>query len=390
MIFTTCMLFIGSAYAVLLPNPTGPFWVAVSVNTLTDATHMDPFAPDDMPQHRRVLISTFIPLNITTAPCVSRATPYMTPLVAGDYDILAGSVGLPNTTFASLTMQLCDVPRHAFCSRVHSDQYETAKTPRPLVLFSPGFGQSRLLYGAMARSLASEGYIVVTVNHPYDATVIEFTDGSFVRAANISTDDETALEMVIQVRVADISFVIDQLQNSTTLRQPIENGASTVDFDRIIMCGHSLGGAASAATMLTESRILGGIDLDGRFFSPVTEIGVDRPFLEIGRPNHHDEDPTWDEFYNHTGAERIEISINATNHSSFTDYPAIMTALNLTDTAKESLQDFLGTGDWAGIDGIIKSLVRAFGTFLFEGTVLDILRGSDANFFEVEIVCSNL
>lgn len=191
MLYPAYLLFLASASAVLLPDPAGPFSVGVAVATLTDETRLDPFAPDDIPQKRRVVTSTFIPLNTTLTPCISRSTPYMTPLVAGDYDILAASAGLPNTTFTSLAMQLCDIPKRKPCSRTHN--------ARPLLMFSPGFGQSRFLYSAMARSLASEGYIVVTVDHPYDATVVEFTDGSFVRAANISTDDDGVMEKVIQV-----------------------------------------------------------------------------------------------------------------------------------------------------------------------------------------------
>lgn len=200
MLYQTYLLFLASsASAVLLPNPTGLFSVGVSVSTLTDETRMDPFAPDDAPHKRKVLVSTFIPLNTTTTPCVYHTTPYMTPLVAEDYGILASSAGLPNTTFSSLTMQLCDIPQGKPCSKSRNERSGITKFSLPLVLFSPGFGQSRLLYSAMARSLASEGYVVVTVDHPYDASVVEFTDGSFVTAANISTDDEAALEEVIQV-----------------------------------------------------------------------------------------------------------------------------------------------------------------------------------------------
>lgn len=193
-----------------------------------------------------------------------------------------------------------------------------------------------------------------------------------------------------KVRAADISFVIDELQNSTALRQRIENGGSSIDFDRIIMYGHSLGGAASAATMRSDSRILGGVNLDGRFFSPVTELGVDRPFLDIGRPNHRVEDPTWDEFYGNMQAQTAEIAIAGTTHGSFTDYPVILSGMNLTEAAKESLGEFLGTGQWESVNGILKSLVVAFADFVFEHTVPTILRGTDAKFPEVTVVRSQL
>ncbi|KAI1867943.1 uncharacterized protein JN550_006750 [Neoarthrinium moseri] len=384
----TYLLFVASAYAVLLPNATGPYSVGVSVHTLTDATRMDPYAPDDKPHERKVLISAFVPLNSTTTPCVSRSTLYMTPLVARDYDTLAASAGLSNETFTSLRMQLCDIPRGKSCFNGHGQRPDISKPSRPLLLFSPGFGQSRLLYGAMARSLASEGYVVITVDHPYDASVVEFPDGSFTRAANISTDDIAALEMVIQVRASDISFVIDQLQNVTALRQSIDHSAVRIDFDRIIMYGHSLGGAAAAATMLSDKRIRGGVNLDGRFFSPVKELGLERPFLDIGRPNHRSDDPTWDEFQQSMRAQSIELAIAGTTHSSFTDYPLIVSALGLTETAKKSLEDFLGTGQWDRVGDIIKRLVVAFDDLVFEHKTPKILQGADTKFPEVELVRS--
>ncbi len=199
MLCLTPFLFLASTYAIVLPKPTGPFSVGVSVSTLTDTKRMDPFAPLSTPHMRRVAISTFVPLNTTITPCVSRSVPYMTPLVAEDYDALASASGLGSKTFKSLSMQLCDIPQGKLCSQGRHGRPDVTKSPRPLILFSPGFGQSRLLYSFMARSLASEGYIVITVDHPYDATVVEFTDGSFVRAANISSDDIPAIEMAINV-----------------------------------------------------------------------------------------------------------------------------------------------------------------------------------------------
>ena len=196
---TYLLLLASSANAISLPNPTGPFSVGVSTSTLTDEARMDPFAPEGAPHKRRVQVSMFVPLNTTVTPCVARPTPYMTPLVAEDYNILASTAGLPNSTFTSLTMQSCDIPQAKPCRRSRIERSGITQPSRPLLLFSPGFGQSRLLYSAMARSLASEGYIVITVDHPYDATVVEFSDGSFVRAANISSDDIAALETVIQV-----------------------------------------------------------------------------------------------------------------------------------------------------------------------------------------------
>ena len=50
----------------------------------------------------------------------------------------------------------------------------------PVVLFSPGFGVERELYAGLVEDLASHGYVVVSIDHPHDAGVVEFPDGRVV------------------------------------------------------------------------------------------------------------------------------------------------------------------------------------------------------------------
>ena len=50
----------------------------------------------------------------------------------------------------------------------------------PVVLFSPGFGVERGLYASLTEDLASHGYVVVAIDHPGDAEIVEFPDGHLV------------------------------------------------------------------------------------------------------------------------------------------------------------------------------------------------------------------
>lgn len=190
------------AASVLLADSRGPYSVSMSVQKLTDKTRVDPYAPSDDPHLRNVLITQFMPVDTTTASCSERTIPYMTPAVAADYGVFAASLGLSNETFDALEMNICQPKSRCRCGC--NDTGAGGQSSIPLVLFSPGFGQSRLLYGIMARSLASHGYAVVTVDHPYDASVVEFPDGTVVRGADISSDDEAALEQVIRVSSSHI------------------------------------------------------------------------------------------------------------------------------------------------------------------------------------------
>ncbi len=72
----------------------------------------------------------------------------------------------------------------------------------PVVLFSPGLGNSRFLYSAMAQSIASYGNIVIAIDHPYGANVVEYSDGTFVVAVNISSDAQINLDVNIRAQDA--------------------------------------------------------------------------------------------------------------------------------------------------------------------------------------------
>ena len=83
---------------------------------------------------------------------------------------------IPNGTFEAFKLQAC---RDVGYGRTQ-DTWAFL-----VILFSLGAGTPRLYYSAPAQSLASSRYAVVTTDHPYDADVVEFPDGTLVFNANI-------------------------------------------------------------------------------------------------------------------------------------------------------------------------------------------------------------
>jgi hypothetical protein len=53
-----------------------------------------------------------------------------------------------------------------------------AKSPKPypIVIFSPGNGTNAEFYTVVASKLASHGYMVVALNHPYDVAAVQLSD----------------------------------------------------------------------------------------------------------------------------------------------------------------------------------------------------------------------
>lgn len=162
-------LLLAAAQALLVPPPPGPYSVDVKNIELMDANRIDPFAPEAGTK-RRFMASVYLPVDVQYG-CEPYVVPYMPPLTANAYGKAGVTLGLPQDMLAKFEMEFCNI------SSLTVD-VETKKQEFPVAVLSPGLNGSRFLYGALARSLASLGYIIFTVDHTYDALVVEFPDGS--------------------------------------------------------------------------------------------------------------------------------------------------------------------------------------------------------------------
>ena len=176
--------------AVLLPKPSGFFSVALRVQAMTDHDRIDPYAPNHH-QKRQVLTSIFWPVEAKS--CSSRLVSYMPPATSVAYGLAAGEMGLSNDTFKDLEMEVCSITASSACAKAGGQ-----KNKFPVAVFSPGSGNSRLLYSATARSLASYGLVVILLDHPYDAEIVEFPNGTIITAVDIP-DEIEALRKATQV-----------------------------------------------------------------------------------------------------------------------------------------------------------------------------------------------
>ncbi|KAM0326336.1 hypothetical protein ACHAQA_006936 [Verticillium albo-atrum] len=364
-----------TAQAILVAPPTGPYAVSMSVTPLTDSDRLDPYAPANETHARRILISTFLPVDETKTPCRNhQIVPYMTPLVAEAYDQLGVAVGLPNGTFSSFELDFC-VAKTSPC--------RAAPASYPLVIFSPGWGNPRLLYGAMARELSSHGFAVVTIDHPYDASYVEFPDGEVFPAVDIDTDDMLAIGNLTDVRAQDASFLLTHLLTKPT---------PGINTSAPLIMGHSLGGATAARAMFSDSRFVAGMNLDGLLPEPVQSAGLDGPFSLVGRVDHEKEDATWDIFYEALRGPKSQLAVNGTTHASFTDMPTLIKTLNLDlpEEATTLLQSELGTIEFGRANEVVAGIVKDYADLVLKGGNGGIFGEGDEALPEVSVVRSDL
>lgn len=193
-----------------------------------------------------------------------------------------------------------------------------------------------------------------------------------------------------QVRAADASFIIDQLHNSSVLRKLTDGYPGRVDLNKLTLYGHSLGGATAATAMLSDSRILGGMNLDGHHFGPVVQKGLDRPFILTGVPGH-DAMPgsNWPELYDNLRSSKMDLAIANTTHLSFTDSRLLLTAIDVPDAAKQALDAVLGTVEGRRLEDIMLGILTGFLDLVLKGRAGG-LRNIAKDYGEVTVVKSRL
>ncbi|MFJ5927670.1 alpha/beta hydrolase family protein [Kitasatospora sp. NPDC092948] len=309
-----------------LPRPTGPFAVGRQILHLVDQQRTDPWVPSAGP--RQLMVSMYYPAKAGTG----GPAPYMTPEAAR----LMLDLKVPGNTIPTETV---------VDTRTWSRTDATPEHGRfPLVVLSPGFTMPRTELTALAEDLTSHGYVVALVDHTYENAGTTFPDGHTTTCAACDIPPSDAQKVAVdESRAKDVSFVLDRL---TAPGHPAWRYAHLIDRDRIGMAGHSVGGAAAVPTMLSDPRVRAGVNLDGTMAVPVPATGLGgRPFLMI---SHHldagDEDPSWTESWAHLDGWKRWLTVDGSNHGTFTDLPALAEPLGIpqppgtTLTAARSVQ----------------------------------------------------
>lgn len=307
---------------------------------------------------------------------------YMPLATAQFWDQEFSSYGITNATLENFQISTCR-PDAPISPPSHNNSH-------PIVIFSPGMGASRQLYSAMAATVASTGYVVLTIDHPHDAFIVEYPTSPPTYAANISSAAQTSLDLA--ARASDVSFLLDQLGADDTVRDVIPGAARGLDVRRVAMYGHSFGGATAAAAMLSDHRIAGGLNMDGTFYGAVVERGLDRPFKLFSNPKSTPNqtfygDDSWAETWPRLRGWRRELALAGAAHDTFSDIPLLTKLLGLSPFSATSVTgSVLGTIDGVRGFDVITAYVVAFLDFVLKGVESELLRMPSPLYPEVILV----
>lgn len=247
----------------------------------------------------------------------------------------------------------------------------------PLVIFSHGaFGyyQSNT---STYMELASHGYVVISLDHPYHSFFTTDTKGKTITVNPeflqevMYINGDTALEEEIvelshkwlDIRIEDMNFALDSVKEAkadgTYLNEWFIEGEETkneiakvlamTNDEKIGLMGHSLGGATSVTVGRTREDIDAVIDIDGTMLGE--ELSYENgeyqyyegeypiPLLSIDNESHHQQGKILKDIYVNNVV--LENAIDGKNtyfvgsgHMNFTDLPLF----------SPTLSSMLGTG----------------------------------------------
>ncbi|MCQ6563392.1 alpha/beta hydrolase family protein [Paenibacillus mendelii] len=353
-----------------LPEPTGPYKVGTTELHLVDRGRPDPWVQG---KTRELMVSVWYPARHKS----NQLALYMQPEAAAHYDRKVVS------TFGLKEGQIDwpGIKTHGWVGTPVASRNGSY----PVVLYSPGLGVPRTFGTILVEELASRGYVVVTIDHTYETSEVEFPGGRVEIQAEALTvpgaDRVELLKKMMAVRELDVRFVLDQLAvlstggNPDTEQRELPCGlGDAIDLSRIGMFGHSAGGATAVQTMYSDRRIDAGINMDGTlgylpdYLLPVVQHGLNRPFMllgmgtnEDGQPDSHLTRADWKYFWEHSTGWKLDLNVPQGMHFTFTDYPAILPQLQeklgLSDAF---LERAIGTVDPTQIIATARAYFEAF------------------------------
>ena len=358
-VLVSSTLFLDSLFPVFqLPNPSGEYTIGTVTFELTDDTRNETFtdAPDD---HRRILIKAWYPADTVTG---YRRAPYID--APGQFGTaVERSFGFP--AFIVSHFQLTKT--HSYLNAPLSQD----EVSFPVLIFSHGYGGFIMQDTVVMEELASNGYIVFSISHPYEAAATSFPDGSVIYEATPEMYQDLASSLNIWAN--DTTFLVNQLEiaENPVIPSLLWNG---MDLTTIGVFGHSFGGTTAEHVILEDSRFDVGISFDSPHGGSSLTKNMTKPFMMLFGPDFGNPEMN-DTIFNRAEGVCYGLYVNGTRHYNFADS-------NIWSPVLRSV-GLLGSIDGYRMLEILNSYVLAFFNEHLMGTTSPLLDGPSLDYPEV-------
>ncbi|MGF7059027.1 hypothetical protein [Brassicibacter mesophilus] len=288
-----------------LPKPVGTYTVGITHMDFIDQARKQVFPFEETKAYREIPVTIFYPSDSTEG---KNTAPYAFPEALEVIHKLTH--GFWSKNMAKLK------------TRVYENISVSKKQDKfPIIFFNHGYFAYEMQSTILCSDLASLGYIVISVGHPYESSGIKYRDGRIVKAHksnikrfNSSTNkeykkiifkelvnrkkwcsDEKSMELATalfgkigfelsrstKIWAADTIFIADQLED-------INNGKiDTIFKDKLQLdpgfgiTGHSVGAATSAQVCYDDRRFICGINIDGGTWGDYMLKDINTPFMVL-------------------------------------------------------------------------------------------------------------
>ena len=316
-----------------LPEPSGPY--AVGTSDLLLELDREEVITADTSDTRSLMIKVWYPSKDKKG----KMDPYVDPAGRSGF---AQKYGLTPSMLNYLNKVETNVFRDV----------QIADETFPVLIFSHGYNSKANGYYALLSELASQGYIIFSINHTYESTGSTFPDGTlkyfdYQYADQIQSDTWKIMEPVVEAFKSDISFeerhpIVQKGLTTYFVRDMVERWAEDIvdvanqldhwnhqgffkgrlDVSKVGAFGHSRGGGPAGESMLIDDRIKAAANLDGVQWGQLVDTVFQKPFLYLSAdwPATH-ENLNQHAYVNKSTSVFYEGKIVQSAHSNFMDIP---------------------------------------------------------------------
>ncbi len=227
----------------------------------------------------------------------------------------------------------------------------------PVIFYNPGWNGRRTQNTPLTEELASHGYVVVAIDHPYNSGPVALADGRVIKPVPAPElfDDVTSASAIyalidkeLDKETTDTQFVLDKVKSMNA------DSASPfyrrLDLARMGAFGYSLGGAVAAELAYRDAEIHAVLDLDTPLYGEAGRHGISQPFMLLSEDMVHS---TPEELARMSFGQRRDAGMDEGDYAR--QLPMLMHAgsyqVSVHGTLHTSFQDVLLTSPLARFSG---------------------------------------
>lgn len=395
-----------------LPEPTGPYAVGTTDYEWIDESRLETFTknPND---HRDLLVRVWYPADSNPTeltPADNNPAKKPLPSKPGLYipeakvfgPLLAKSLGMPVFLFDYLSL----VQSHSYRKAPLSGAEKTY----PVLLFSHGYAPGAVIQNtAQMEELASHGYIIFGIAHPYESLAVVYPSGRVVssspsiwipfskaqelkiqsvwRQFQAASNPKTQTPLLRQYLALmgkmqtslnnwtnDTIFVLNEIEriNHSEFGDPLYG---RLNLERVGVFGMSFGGATAGEACIRDSRFKVGVNLDGFQYGDLLDYPIKQPFMMM----YSQTNPTMranNLIYSKGGASFYRLNIKGTTHFNYCDFSLWSPLFKYAG--------FLGAIDGNRMEVILNRYLLAVFDKYLKGADSPLLYGPDPSYPEVD------